>query len=490
MYTRRYRSIKTTIQEESWAKEAEWIQYVKDTNLARAADKDNLETAKELLDNGANPNAIHSYDVERECQAYDGSYNVYYTSQEYVGTVRYLPVNGCNYTFDGTKYEHAPSLPMVALLVSYGAVLGSPASNSKSLPEIDPARARIKNLMIGCMLDDTGADYIFSQPLPLQDFLFGGGLKLLNTYLLVSELSLITLDYLGLRDGRSIIAIMDKFSLFQHKESLLKKVEEYNQQWVPFPSHGKRAKSLLTVFADAKTEVELKDELKRQKDEFDKPITTKSKNDPKIAGHKQPLHNSKRDKLYDILVSHLSEFSVTQDLREEKNEEKQALVLSFRPAGQPLQPKDSSTPSYSAAFNLIQAQSTKVDQQMEFQNLVNKTATFTEISQIFDEIKQNITELKVNKHRNPRRDWLFGIHHTRGWRETTEHARSAALKKLKSEVSGLNTVDEQIALYQRAKKLSIFKDHRNNSIFVGAFGRTAAVKEIDKQIAILKTKPK
>ncbi|MEO8963464.1 MAG: hypothetical protein ABI370_02165 [Gammaproteobacteria bacterium] len=296
MYTRKYRTIVSS--QEKLLEEQIIKQKSKNAQLAIAVTAENQITAKELLEQGANPNAIHSMDFEKNDTYTSGSYNVEMECQSFVGTVRYAPVNGYNYSFEGDKYAKSPSKSMVDLLVSYGAVVGKPASNHRSPPKIDPSLVRIEDLMIGCMLDKTTADYIFSQSLPMQDFLFLGEFTLLKTHL-VSDVSLIVVDYLV----GNATDIIRKHSLCQKKESLLKEMETYGQKWIS--SHGNRAKSLLPVFAEAKTETDLKDILETQKAKFEQPLVTTKE----VSSHEQALHNPKRDEFYNILVRHLSVFT-------------------------------------------------------------------------------------------------------------------------------------------------------------------------------------
>lgn len=77
---------------------------------------------------------------------------------------------------------------------------------------------------------------------------------------------------------------------------------------------------------------------------------------------------------------------------------------------------------------------------------------------------------------------------TRRWSQTLKEIRDNCLRKLTSEVQAFCTgkkYDEALALLNKSITHPLFNQHRNNAKVIGAFGDTAAVKEIRKQIAIV-----
>lgn len=93
----------------------------------------------------------------------------------------------------------------------------------------------------------------------------------------------------------------------------------------------------------------------------------------------------------------------------------------------------------------------------------------------------------LNEHRNPYRDRFFGLHNTNGWREMVKKIRQDALGQLLGDELKKcgDDYNAKKTLLQQAREMPIFKDHRNNSIFTGAFGRTQAVIDIDNELASL-----
>ncbi|KTD13345.1 hypothetical protein [Legionella jamestowniensis] len=108
-----------------------------------------------------------------------------------------------------------------------------------------------------------------------------------------------------------------------------------------------------------------------------------------------------------------------------------------------------------------------------------------EFNSLYMKIK-NIEAL--NEHRNPRLDSFFGLKNTTSWRKTLSIFRGLALKALEAEVNCCDNADKQLDMLETAKKLPLFCEHRNNSVFSGAWGRTASVRTIDEAIKEIEEK--
>ncbi|KTC86338.1 hypothetical protein [Legionella brunensis] len=108
--------------------------------------------------------------------------------------------------------------------------------------------------------------------------------------------------------------------------------------------------------------------------------------------------------------------------------------------------------------------------------------TVNELIELYNEV-QKIKGL--NEHRNPRLDTFFGLNNTTTWRHTLQEFRTIALDALFKEVESHEDLDEKLAILENAKGLPLFKDHRNNFVITGAWGRTTAVRMIDEKIADL-----
>ncbi|KTC85525.1 hypothetical protein [Legionella brunensis] len=87
----------------------------------------------------------------------------------------------------------------------------------------------------------------------------------------------------------------------------------------------------------------------------------------------------------------------------------------------------------------------------------------------------------LNTHTNPKLDTFFGIKNTTSWRKTLEEFRSAALETLFEQVEQTANSEEKFNLLESAKEMPLFKEHRNNSVLMGAWGRTSAVRKIEEQ---------
>ncbi|WED43638.1 hypothetical protein [Legionella cardiaca] len=135
----------------------------------------------------------------------------------------------------------------------------------------------------------------------------------------------------------------------------------------------------------------------------------------------------------------------------------------------------------------IHAGDTKTNkQEILLKQIKGRNLTVAELGKLYDAVK-NIEDL--NTHRNPCLDSFFGIKNTTSWRNTLEEFRRIARDTLFHEVDSLDesATEEKIAMLNDAKKLPLFWEHRNNSVFTGAWGRTTALRMIDEKIASLET---
>lgn len=134
---------------------------------------------------------------------------------------------------------------------------------------------------------------------------------------------------------------------------------------------------------------------------------------------------------------------------------------------------------------------TQIDIQVKLKQMANKEyqAENKNVAQQQEEFQY----LKNNKKLLPRKhsivDRLLGINNTKTWKAGTGQMRKQALNSLKQEVNNAQNDGEKIKTLEAARKMSLFAEHRNNSVLFGAFGRTQAVKEIDNQLKALR-KPK
>ncbi|WED42202.1 hypothetical protein [Legionella cardiaca] len=120
-------------------------------------------------------------------------------------------------------------------------------------------------------------------------------------------------------------------------------------------------------------------------------------------------------------------------------------------------------------------------QEILLREIKRRNLPVAELSELYDVVK-NINDL--NTHRNPRLDSFFGIKNTASWRATVEEFRKLALNTLFSEINASDT-HTQLEILGKAKNLPLFYEHRNNSIFTGAWGRTSAIKAIEEKEAEL-----
>jgi hypothetical protein len=138
----------------------------------------------------------------------------------------------------------------------------------------------------------------------------------------------------------------------------------------------------------------------------------------------------------------------------------------------------------------------------------NKPYTVEERNQIFVEFWRSNNFILV--HKNKRWDSIFGLKNTATWRNTMEKVREDAVRQLGMELQAIKKacddfmdndqkytqydketflavkkgweITDQLKLLHKAREMPIFNEHRNNSIFAGAFSRTEAVKWIDARI--------
>lgn len=127
----------------------------------------------------------------------------------------------------------------------------------------------------------------------------------------------------------------------------------------------------------------------------------------------------------------------------------------------------------------IQACKGKAEAQTCFLEIMNGITDLKKSYEFYDGLKDIAC---LNEHRNPRIDTLFGIKNTTTWRATLDTMRKAALKNLLLQVDNCQDYGKKLDMLRTARNQAIFKDHRNNTIFKGAFGRTKSVERIDDVI--------
>ncbi|MBA2655815.1 MAG: hypothetical protein H0U70_02385 [Tatlockia sp.] len=84
----------------------------------------------------------------------------------------------------------------------------------------------------------------------------------------------------------------------------------------------------------------------------------------------------------------------------------------------------------------------------------------------------------------PAFDCILGKN-TASWQITLGVLRAKALSTLFKEVETKNSDKEKLDLLDKAKILPLFREHRSNSIFFGAWGRTNSVKQIEEFKALV-----
>lgn len=129
-----------------------------------------------------------------------------------------------------------------------------------------------------------------------------------------------------------------------------------------------------------------------------------------------------------------------------------------------------------------------------------------ELKELFDRAEEKVGEEFTIERRNQlfekfdkslliHKGWFqYGIINTGSYRKVAKEIREKALEKLRTDIKSikdryLNMDSHKIhelnnkminAMLMKAREMPIFKDHRNNFIFTGAWGRTTAVWEIDQ----------
>ncbi|MBA2656069.1 MAG: hypothetical protein H0U70_03695 [Tatlockia sp.] len=101
-----------------------------------------------------------------------------------------------------------------------------------------------------------------------------------------------------------------------------------------------------------------------------------------------------------------------------------------------------------------------------------------ELNQLYKVLK---TVEGLNDPRNPNRDSFFGIKNTDSWQDTLGQLRKIALTTLFAEMKTKGSENMMHDFLNHAKTLPLFAEHRSNSIFTGAWGRTDSVKKIEEE---------
>lgn len=135
----------------------------------------------------------------------------------------------------------------------------------------------------------------------------------------------------------------------------------------------------------------------------------------------------------------------------------------------------------------------KYDKQAQISILFENKHTQTRLN--FFSTDLNRIETHCNTHKNEKWDRFLGKTNTKSWNTTFKTIRTQALVDLKSELVGLDkkysasselAATNKLELLNKCRNSDLFKKHRNNYFFQGAFGRTNAVKEIDRMISEIK----
>jgi protein tyrosine phosphatase len=92
----------------------------------------------------------------------------------------------------------------------------------------------------------------------------------------------------------------------------------------------------------------------------------------------------------------------------------------------------------------------------------------------------------INVHRNSW-DSFFHLENTNTWKKMIKLGRTRALAMLPLMI-GRDSSETVADFLETACKLSVFSQHRNNSVFFGAFGRTNAQRTIEKMITELRAR--
>lgn len=112
-----------------------------------------------------------------------------------------------------------------------------------------------------------------------------------------------------------------------------------------------------------------------------------------------------------------------------------------------------------------------------FDNQLKDTGSVAEIAALWE-----VAEPFINRHRNDFRDIFFSVNHTSSWRDKMEAARSKAYGLLKQEANAINDVHERKTYYLQWRNHPLFAEHRRDSVFTGAWGRTSTKAKIVDEI--------
>lgn len=131
------------------------------------------------------------------------------------------------------------------------------------------------------------------------------------------------------------------------------------------------------------------------------------------------------------------------------------------------------------AIHAINQQNTKPEKQNTIVEFIqNNRLSVDELNTLYNNLRD--TEV-LNEHRNPKTDSFFGIKNTTSWQHTLGKLRSKALEALFKKVDAETTKEGKLILLAKAKTFPLFQEHRSNSIFAGAWGRTASVAKIEEK---------
>ncbi len=144
-------------------------------------------------------------------------------------------------------------------------------------------------------------------------------------------------------------------------------------------------------------------------------------------------------------------------------------------------------PEFHTLIQAISEQQTKSHKQQKLlQHIYNNQFSVQEFNTLYNQVKK-IDGL--NTHDNPWIDGIIGIKNTSSWQTTLGKLRQKALSTLFVEVDAKESNEDKLKLLRHAKTLPLFKEHRSNSFFTGAWGRTASVKQIEEHEVMFQTNP-
>lgn len=127
----------------------------------------------------------------------------------------------------------------------------------------------------------------------------------------------------------------------------------------------------------------------------------------------------------------------------------------------------------------------KEDKLFEWFNDNLNTMSPIEKQKALTTVYKNLREGDLNLHENPIFDSLIGIANTASWQQTMDKIKDFSRKALFDDLSSCESTEQKLELLRYAKTLPLYKDHRSNFFFTGAWGRTNSVKMIDKEIGEL-----